>query len=240
MNFPQLTSVLSAMAVLSVLPGMTLAAQEKSAQQQASAAAAVAEANVPLKYAKDQYKACYKAKINWEGDSLVLRTDTAEWDSGVRINPPKGEKYLDLSKGKVLAVDVQNLSDKNQLRLTMHISTGSRKEKNFREAYTGIGLNPGEKRSQNKNAKQDSHSILTYLGSCIQKKCISHTVQHLFKACFFLPSKIHGSKQYRYQNSRIGRSLGTERKNIETKRPSCHSKEASYQRCGNIQILKLV
>ena len=72
----------------------------------------------------------------------------------------------------------------------------------------------------------------------IQKKCISHTVQHLFKACFFLPSKIHGSKQYRYQNSRIGRSLGTERKNIETKRPSCHSKEASYQRCGNIQILK--
>ena len=145
MNFPQLTSVLSAMAVLSVLPGMTLAAQEKSAQRQASAA--VTEASVPLKYAKDQYKACYKAKINWEGDSLVLRTDTPEWDSGVRINPAKGEKYLDLSKGKVLAVDVQNLSDKNQLRLTMHISTGSRKEKNFREAYTGIGLNPGETRT---------------------------------------------------------------------------------------------
>ena len=138
MKFLQLTSVLTAMSVLSVLPGMALAAQEKPA---------AAETSVPLNYAKDQYKACYKAKINWEGDSLVLRTDTPEWDSGVRINPAKGEKFLDLSKGKVLAVDVQNLSDKNQLRLTMHISTGSRKEKNFREAYTGIGLNPGEKRT---------------------------------------------------------------------------------------------
>ncbi|MEI3004160.1 MAG: hypothetical protein V8T87_06000 [Victivallales bacterium] len=52
-----------------------------------------------------------------------------------------------LLKEKVLAVDVENLSKTNQMRLTMHISSGSRKEKNFREAYTGIGLNPGEKRT---------------------------------------------------------------------------------------------
>ena len=142
----------------------------------------------------------------------------------------KGSKGLPDSQSITPARAFQHASDRRRCSMSAN--------KACRHHQRKTAVNPGEKRSQNKNAKQDSHSILTYLGSCIQKKCISHTVQHLFKACFFLPSKIHGSKQYRYQNSRIGRSLGTERKNIETKRPSCHSKEASYQRCGNIQILK--
>lgn len=123
MKFLQLTSVLSAMSVLFALSG------------------------VELSFTKEQCQPRYRAKVTWEGKDLVLRTDTAEWDSGVKVNPVKGEKYLDLSKGKVLAVDVENLSKTNQMRLTMHISSGSRKEKNFREAYTGIGLNPGEKRT---------------------------------------------------------------------------------------------
>ena len=123
MKFLQLTSVLSAMSVLFALSG------------------------VELSFTKEQCQPRYRAKVTWEGKDLILRTDTAEWDSGVKVNPVKGEKYLDLSKGKVLAVDVENLSKTNQMRLTMHISSGSRKEKNFREAYTGIGLNPGEKRT---------------------------------------------------------------------------------------------
>ena len=123
MKFLQLTSVLSAMSVLFALSG------------------------AELSFTKEQCQPRYKAKVTWEGKDLILRTDTAEWDSGVKVNPVKGEKYLDLSKGKVLAVDVENLSKTNQMRLTMHISSGSRKEKNFREAYTGIGLNPGEKRT---------------------------------------------------------------------------------------------
>ncbi|MEI3004159.1 MAG: hypothetical protein V8T87_05995 [Victivallales bacterium] len=70
MKFLQLTSVLSAMSVLFALPG------------------------AELSFTKEQCQPRYKAKVTWEGKDLILRTDTAEWDSGVKVNPVKGEKYL--------------------------------------------------------------------------------------------------------------------------------------------------
>ncbi len=114
-----------------------------------SAVGAAAE----LALAPGQFEARYQAKIEVQGDSVKLVSDTPEWDAGLRINPPKGEKF-DFTSGKFLAVDVENLSPDRQLRLTMHISSGNRDNKSnshvelpHREVNTGIGLNPGEKRT---------------------------------------------------------------------------------------------
>ena len=110
-------------------------------------------ADTVLNFAPEQLEARYHAKVTDDAEGIHLVTDTPEWDSGLRINPPAGEKF-DFSKARYLAVDVENLSKDRQLRLTMHISSGSR-EKNssshvdlpLREINTGIGLNPGEKRT---------------------------------------------------------------------------------------------
>jgi hypothetical protein len=59
-----------------------------------------------------------------------------------------------LLRAKYLAVDVENLSKDRQLRLTMHITSGGKHKAStshvdlpLREVNTGIGLNPGEKRT---------------------------------------------------------------------------------------------
>ena len=74
---------------------------------------------------------------------------------GLRVDPPEGRRSLDLSGGKWLAVDVENLSADRQMRLTMHVSSGGANSEaadhavaNFtknRAINTGIALNPGEK-----------------------------------------------------------------------------------------------
>ena len=101
----------------------------------------------------DQLEARYRAKVGMKDGAIWIRTDTAEWDSGLRINPPKGKKF-DFSNAKYLAVDVENCSKDRQLRMTMHITSGKRGNKSsshvdlpHREVNTGIGLNPGEKRT---------------------------------------------------------------------------------------------
>ena len=108
-------------------------------------------AELPLD--RKQLKAQYRAKAQLTSDGILLKSDTAEWDSGVQINPPEGRKF-DFSNARYLAVDVENLSKDKQLRLTMHISSGGRDKGSsshvdlpLREVNTGIGLNPGEKRT---------------------------------------------------------------------------------------------
>ena len=101
---------------------------------------------------KNQLQARHHAGVEQTGDGIVLKTDSAEWDSGLRIEPPSGKKF-DFSHAKYLAVDVENLSKTRQMRLTMHISSGksgggtSHVDLPHREVNTGIGLNPGEKRT---------------------------------------------------------------------------------------------
>ena len=73
-----------------------------------------------LQPAKDQLEARYHASVEQTADGILLKSDTAEWDSGLRINPPAGQKF-DFSKAKYLAVDVENLSKDHQLRLTMRL-----------------------------------------------------------------------------------------------------------------------
>ncbi len=101
--------------------------------------------NLPFDAAQLQTKYGAKAKLD-ANNVIELRFDRADWDAGVVLNPAAGQKW-DLTGGKYLAVDVKNLSDTRQLRLTMHINSGSKEDKNFREANTGIALNPGESRT---------------------------------------------------------------------------------------------
>ena len=115
------------------------------------AAAGISAAEIKLE--PSQLETRGKAEVRTEGSEIFLSSDTPEWDAGLRINPPAGKKF-DFSSGRFLAVDVTNLSPDRQLRLTMHISSGKKRERStshvdlpLREVNTGIGLNPGEKRT---------------------------------------------------------------------------------------------
>ena len=87
------------------------------------------------------------AQVELKEGGIGLRFDDAGWDSGVRIKPPEGAAVWDLSRWALLSADVTNLSTNRQLRLTMHIASGSRKDKSFREVNSGLALNPGETRA---------------------------------------------------------------------------------------------
>jgi len=105
-------------------------------------------ASLPI--SNDQLKQKGSAKVELLSEqpaSVGIRFDDPGWDSGVTILPPQGKEFWDLSGGRILAVDVQNLSPEKQLRLTMQISSGSKEEKNLHRVNAGIALNPGEKRT---------------------------------------------------------------------------------------------
>ncbi|EIP99991.1 hypothetical protein OpiT1DRAFT_04525 [Opitutaceae bacterium TAV1] len=87
------------------------------------------------------------AEARLESGAIRLRFDNPRGDSGIRLRPPEGQAYWDLSGGKILTADVENLSADKQLRLTLHISSGKWGEKTFGRTKTGIALNPGEKRT---------------------------------------------------------------------------------------------
>lgn len=87
------------------------------------------------------------AQYEFAQEQVRIRFDDPGWDSGVRILPPEGQKYWDMSGAKIFAADIENLSPDRQLRLTAHISSGSREEKNFSEVSSGVAVNPGETRT---------------------------------------------------------------------------------------------
>jgi hypothetical protein len=109
----------------------------------------------PLQIAPGQLKPVHGAEIVQEPDGAIrLRMGSAEWDCGLKVVPPKGSQHFDFSGGAYLAVDVENVSEDRQMRLTMHISSGGATSdsedhatailaKN-RTINTGIALNPGE------------------------------------------------------------------------------------------------
>ena len=101
----------------------------------------------------DAFTSVYKARVTHEGrNRLRLELPSAEWDAGAQFKCSEG---IDLSAGRYLSVDVENLSSNRQARLTMHLSAGGTGGdsgdhatailKKNRSANTGIGLNPGEK-----------------------------------------------------------------------------------------------
>ena len=111
------------------------------------AAIAAAAAAQPLPIAENQIERRGSAKVErlaGEADGIRLRFDDPAWSSGVRLRPPAGREFWDLSAGRVLAADVRNLSSNRQLRLTLHLAGGGT---GASEIHTGIALNPGESRT---------------------------------------------------------------------------------------------
>lgn len=78
-----------------------------------------------LKVQPEQLESRYRAKTAMKDGAISIQSDTPEWDSGLRINPPKGTKF-DFSGAKYLAVDVENCSKDRQLRMTMCTSQAVR------------------------------------------------------------------------------------------------------------------
>ena len=107
----------------------------------------------PLDFTMEDFAAVYKAKVTPNGDGSVrLRLPSAEWSSGLTYQSEEG---VDLSGGRYLALDVENLSATRQMRLTMHVAAGGVVTDSVdhaaailaqnRSVNTGIALNPGEK-----------------------------------------------------------------------------------------------
>ena len=110
----------------------------------------------PFGFSSCTLRAVHGAEVGRDGENAVsLRMPSAEWSCGLRVEPPEGRRSLDLSGGRWLAVDVENLSVDRQMRLTMHVSSGGANSEaadhavaNFtknRAINTGIALDPGEK-----------------------------------------------------------------------------------------------
>ena len=120
----------------------------------ASVAAVLALAGPAAPVLQD-FKGVYKAQVEREGTNQVrVVFPSAEWGAGIKWESAKG---ADFSSARFLAVDVENLSKKRQSRITMHVSAGGADGdsgdhavailKKNRSVNTGIGLNPGEKRT---------------------------------------------------------------------------------------------
>ena len=120
----------------------------------ASVAAVLALAGPAAPVLQD-FKGVYKAQVEREGTNQVrVVCPSAEWGAGIKWESAKG---ADFSSARFLAVDVENLSKKRQSRITMHVSAGGADGdsgdhavailKKNRSVNTGIGLNPGEKRT---------------------------------------------------------------------------------------------
>ena len=120
----------------------------------ASVAAVLALAGSAAPVLQD-FKGVYKAQVEREGTNQVrVVFPSAEWGTGIKWESAKGE---DFSSARYLAVDVENLAKKRQSRITMHVSAGGADGdsgdhavailKKNRSVNTGIGLNPGEKRT---------------------------------------------------------------------------------------------
>jgi hypothetical protein len=103
----------------------------------------------------DDFSPVYKAEVEHDGtNSVHVKFPSAEWGTGIKWESAQG---VDFSQAKWLAVDVENLSKKRQSRITMHVSAGGADGdsgdhavailKKNRSVNTGIGLNPGEKRT---------------------------------------------------------------------------------------------
>jgi hypothetical protein len=108
---------------------------------------ALAVAAEPLRLSPEQVERKGAATFTVADGVIDLRFDDPGWDSGVKVLPPAGETVWDLSGWRVLSADITNVHPARQMRLTMHISSGSREDKTLRQANTGIALNPGETRT---------------------------------------------------------------------------------------------
>lgn len=102
---------------------------------------------LPLSSAQLSKQGGGSLRYEFVNGAIILRMDDPRGNAALSIAPPRGQAHWDLSRAEVLALDIENLSPKSQMRLNMFIATGTWQERNLREATVGIGLNPGEKRT---------------------------------------------------------------------------------------------
>ena len=101
-------------------------------------AAALATAE-ELSLARGRVEAVQNGRVTFEaGGSVVLRSTSAEYASGMRLLSPSGKTSFNLSAGRYLAADIESLAD-HQQRLCLQIKDESG------DTYAGIALDPGEK-----------------------------------------------------------------------------------------------
>lgn len=92
-----------------------------------------------LSLQSDRVEAVYGGRLTFEpGGSVVLRSQTAEYGSGLRLLPPAGESAFDLSSGRYLVAEVESLAS-HQQRICLQIRDAER------DTYAGMALDPGEK-----------------------------------------------------------------------------------------------
>lgn len=99
----------------------------------------------PVKVETDAIKVeKIKTADGWVLDMKV--SDTELGNPGILLPPPPGMRYWDLSKYEHLYADVENMSDDQQAALSVRITNPL--VGNYQIANnSGIGLNPGEKRT---------------------------------------------------------------------------------------------
>ena len=111
----------------------------KSLAAAAIALAAAAAAGGELSLARDRVEAVQSGRLTFEsGGSVVLKSMSAEYLSGMRLLSPSGKTTFDLSTARYLAADIESLAD-HQQRLCLQIKDASG------DTYAGIALDPGEK-----------------------------------------------------------------------------------------------
>ena len=107
----------------------------------------------PIPVSMEDFESVHKATVTKLGGGAIrLQMPSAEWSTGALYSNSNG---VDLSQGRYLAADVENLSTARQMRLTMHVSAGGVIDdpddhaaailSENRSVNTGIALNPGEK-----------------------------------------------------------------------------------------------
>ncbi len=102
----------------------------------------------PLPLASGQIEAVGGASASMKDGALLMKMSNPAGDACVKLRPPEGQEFWDISAWKLLAVDIENLSGGKQLRLNLRIKSDSKSKKGaFQEEVAGIALNPGEKRS---------------------------------------------------------------------------------------------
>ena len=101
--------------------------------------ACAATATDELSLARGRVEAVQNGRLTFEsGGSVVLKSMSAEYSSGMRLLPPSGKTAFDLSTARYLAADIESLAD-HQQRLCLQIKDASG------DTYAGIALDPGEK-----------------------------------------------------------------------------------------------
>ena len=101
--------------------------------------ACAATATDELSLARGRVEAVQNGRLTFEsGGSVVLKSMSAEYLSGMRLLPPSGKTTFDLSTARYLAADIESLAD-HQQRLCLQIKDVSG------DTYAGIALDPGEK-----------------------------------------------------------------------------------------------